>query len=66
MLAYSATSTCVAPASRCPWRSVVPDHVVAAWHGHDEAVMRRVYTHTFMDDMKAAAAAMAAASTDAL
>ena len=23
----------------------VPDHVVAAWHGHDEVVMRRTYSH---------------------
>ena len=23
----------------------VPDHIVAAWHGHDEVVMRRTYSH---------------------
>jgi integrase len=23
----------------------VPDHVVAAWHGHNEVVMRRTYSH---------------------
>lgn len=33
----------------------VPDHVVAAWHGHDESVMARVYTHTFLDEMRNAA-----------
>jgi integrase len=33
----------------------VQDHVVAAWHGHDEAVMARVYTHTHLAEMRAAA-----------
>ncbi len=33
----------------------IPSHVVAAWHGHDEAVMARTYTHTFLDEMRAAA-----------
>lgn len=33
----------------------IPSHVVAAWHGHDEAVMARTYTHTYLDEMRAAA-----------
>lgn len=33
----------------------VPDHVVAAWHGHDEAVMARTYTHAYMDELREAA-----------
>lgn len=33
----------------------IPAHVVAAWHGHDEAVMARTYTHTYLDEMRAAA-----------
>lgn len=37
----------------------VPDHVVAAWHGHDEAVMRRTYSHALADPMTAAAQALA-------
>lgn len=28
-----------------------PDAVTAAWHGHDESVMRRVYTHVTTEDM---------------
>jgi integrase len=32
----------------------LPDHVVAHWHGHDEAVMRSVYSHA--DDTGLAAA----------
>jgi len=32
-----------------------PDHLVARWHGHDEAVMRRTYTHTTVDDLRALA-----------
>jgi integrase len=39
----------------------VPDHVVAAWHGHDEAVMRRVYSHADQEGMAAAAQALEAA-----
>jgi integrase len=23
----------------------IPDHVIAEWHGHDEVVMRRTYSH---------------------
>jgi integrase len=34
-------------------------HVVAAWHGHDEAVMARTYTHTYLDEMRAAAQRLA-------
>lgn len=37
----------------------VPAHVVAAWHGHDEAVMARTYTHTYLDEMRAAAQRLA-------
>ncbi len=29
-----------------------PDAVTAAWHGHDEAIMRRVYTHVTVEDMR--------------
>ena len=39
----------------------VPDQVAAAWHGHDEAVMRRVYSHADRQGMSAAAEALAAA-----
>jgi hypothetical protein len=35
----------------------IPDHVVAHWHGHDEAVMRSVYSHA--DDVGLAAAGAA-------
>ncbi|MBA2509538.1 MAG: site-specific integrase, partial [Nocardioidaceae bacterium] len=34
-------------------------HVVAAWHGHDEAVMARTYTHTYLDEMRYAAQRLA-------
>ena len=27
----------------------VPDHIVAAWHGHDEVVMRQTYSHAHVD-----------------
>jgi hypothetical protein len=37
----------------------IPAHVVAAWHGHDEAVMARTYTHTYLDGMRAAAQLLA-------
>jgi integrase len=37
----------------------VPDHIVAAWHGHDEAVMRRHYSVAHDDRMMLAAGAMA-------
>lgn len=29
-----------------------PDHLVAAWHGHDEAVMRATYTHSYLADLR--------------
>jgi integrase len=29
-----------------------PDHLVAAWHGHDETVMRKTYTHVTLDDLR--------------
>lgn len=29
-----------------------PDHLVAAWHGHDEAVMKAVHTHTYLEDLR--------------
>lgn len=37
----------------------VAAHVVAAWHGHDEAVMARTYTHTYLDEMREAAQRLA-------
>lgn len=39
----------------------VPDYVVAHWHGHDEAVMRRTYTRAFDEDLRAAAKRLAEA-----
>lgn len=30
-----------------------PDRIVAAWHGHDETVMRRTYDHIGLDDLRA-------------
>lgn len=38
----------------------IADHVVAAWHGHDETVMRATYTHTFTEELRAAAERRAA------
>jgi integrase len=38
----------------------IGDHVVAAWHGHDETVMRATYTHTFTEELRAAAERRAA------
>ncbi len=35
-----------------------PDHLVAAWHGHDESVMRRTYTHHYLADLRAHADAL--------
>jgi integrase len=36
----------------------IPDHVVAHWHGHDEAVMRSVYSHADDEGLAAAGAAL--------
>lgn len=36
----------------------VPDHVVAAWHGHDEVVMRRTYSHPDVAGLAAAGTAL--------
>jgi integrase len=36
----------------------VPDHIVAAWHGHDEVVMRRTYSHADQDGLAAAGVAL--------
>ena len=36
----------------------VPDHVVAQWHGHDEVVMRRTYSHASQDALAAAGRAL--------
>ncbi|MEO6701317.1 MAG: site-specific integrase [Jatrophihabitantaceae bacterium] len=36
----------------------VPDHVVAAWHGHDEYIMRKVYSHAQADRLAAAGNAL--------
>lgn len=38
-----------------------PDHLVAAWHGHDESVMRRTYTHHYLADLRAHADALSEA-----
>lgn len=32
----------------------VDDHIVAAWHGHDEVVMRQAYSHAQAEPLKAA------------
>jgi integrase len=37
----------------------VPDHIVAAWHGHDEVVMRRTYSHVHNAQMRTAGSALA-------
>lgn len=39
----------------------VPDHIVAAFHGHDEYVMRSVYSHADAKGLSVAADALAAA-----
>jgi integrase len=39
----------------------VPDHIVAAWHGHDEYVMRNVYSHADAKGMAAAGETLTAA-----
>lgn len=31
-----------------------PDHIVAAWHGHDEVVMRQTYSHAHTEQLKSA------------
>lgn len=36
----------------------VPDHIVAAWHGHDEVVMRRTYSHAHPTELAAAGNAL--------
>jgi integrase len=36
----------------------VPDHIVAAWHGHDEVVMRRTYSHVHSQEMRSAGSAL--------
>lgn len=38
----------------------VPDHLVAAWHGHDEEVMRRHYSVALDDGLKDAGASLTA------
>jgi integrase len=38
----------------------VPDHMVAAWHGHDEVVMRRTYSHPDAEGLAAAGKALEA------
>jgi integrase len=38
----------------------VPDDVVAAWHGHDEVVMRRTYSHPDAERLSAGGAALQA------
>lgn len=39
----------------------VPDHIVAQWHGHDENIMRAVYSHAHADELQKAGAALAKA-----
>jgi integrase len=36
----------------------VPDHVLAAWHGHDAYIMRKVYSHAQAEGLAAAGLAM--------
>lgn len=36
----------------------VPDQIIAAWHGHDEVIMRRTYSHTQTEQLKSAASAL--------
>ena len=36
----------------------VDDHIVAAWHGHDEVVMRQTYSHAQAEPLKAAGMAL--------
>jgi hypothetical protein len=36
----------------------VLDHVGAAWHGHDEYIMRRAYSHAQKDGLAAAGRAL--------
>jgi integrase len=38
----------------------VPDHLVAAWHGHDENIMRAVYSHSSEAGLAAAGSALSA------
>jgi len=39
----------------------VADHLVAAWHGHDEVVMRRTYSHAHPAELSIVGAALASA-----
>jgi len=32
----------------------IADQTVAKWHGHDEVVMRKIYTHPPEDELRAA------------
>jgi len=41
----------------------VPDHVVAAWHGHDEVIMRRTYSHVHTKQMRSAGSALSFGAT---
>lgn len=36
----------------------VLDHVVAAWHGHDEYIMRKAYSHAQVESLAAAGKAL--------
>lgn len=36
----------------------IPDHIVASWHGHDEVVMRRTYSHVHTEQMREAGAVL--------
>jgi integrase len=36
----------------------VADHIVAAWHGHDEVVMRQTYSHAHAEQLKSAGSAL--------
>lgn len=36
----------------------VPDHIVAAWHGHDEVVMRQTYSDVHLEQLKDAGSSL--------
>ena len=42
----------------------VPDHIVAAWHGHDEVVMRRTYSHVHNTQMRTGGSALTFDATE--
>ena len=42
----------------------VPDHIVAACHGHDEVIMRRTYSHVHSQQMRSAGSALSFNATE--